>query len=263
MLAVLQWTAGVDQRGHAGQRDVFRHDARCLLQVFDGLEQGHDDQLGARVLAPLAVQQAGFFLQHQHLEQVAHRFGVADDGMADGGCAVAAARLPCGAEDGQLALGDGAVGGVGDLQRARVGQHLQQQALLAPLIQGGIVRRDARARQQLGHSHLMLVGALPQVQRGQVKTKHLHGTDQGFEARLDQGRAALLDERGLDDAQVGQKGRCIGIRVLRRDRMARRHPAAERRQCGCQPGVQADQGASVRLVTPVLVGVGRRLGQGL
>jgi hypothetical protein len=72
-------------------------------QVADGLEQRHDDQLVACGVVQRAVHQPAFLEQQQHLEQVAHVLGVADDVVAQRGRAVAPAHLRRGLEHGQLA----------------------------------------------------------------------------------------------------------------------------------------------------------------
>jgi hypothetical protein len=50
------------------------------------------------------LQQAAFLLQQQHLQQVAHLLGVADDVVADGVAAVAFERVGRGLEHRQLRL---------------------------------------------------------------------------------------------------------------------------------------------------------------
>ena len=75
-------------------------------QVADGLEQRHDDEveLGAGALAARqgAPHQPALLLQDEHLQEIAHALGVADDVVADG---LGAEVLPQPAgllEDGEL-----------------------------------------------------------------------------------------------------------------------------------------------------------------
>ncbi len=69
-----------------------------------------------------------------------------------------------------------------------------------------VVGLDARHRQQLGDHRLVLVGALAQVDRGQVEAEHLHRADQRLQPRADQRlRSGAACSEALDDAQVGQE----------------------------------------------------------
>jgi hypothetical protein len=56
----------------------------------------------------------------------------------------------------------------------------------------------------------VLVGALAQVQRGQVEAEHLHRAHQRRQARADQ-RLRVVRCSALDHLQVGQEGLGIGI----------------------------------------------------
>ena len=69
---------------NAWQGVIVAHDVRRLLQVFNRFKQGRDNQFSRDLVVQGAVQQACFFLQHQHFQQIAHAFGVADDGVANG-----------------------------------------------------------------------------------------------------------------------------------------------------------------------------------
>ena len=131
------------------------------------------------------------------------------------------------------------------------------------LIEPGVMRRDAGHRQQFGQHGLMLVRALPQVDRGQVKAKHLHRPDQRLQPLPDQGLRVLRDQGRFDHAQVAQQFLGCQVGVLRCHRMARGLATAQVLEGGRQARIDADQGAPVRLVLAVLVAVGRALGQGL
>jgi len=101
---VLLATTALHQRSHAGQGIELAHDGRGMRQVFDGLEQGHHDEVVFRLGIERAVHQAHFFLQQQHFQQIAHRFGVADDVVANRLVAKALAQRTGRFKDGQLAL---------------------------------------------------------------------------------------------------------------------------------------------------------------
>jgi hypothetical protein len=122
---VLLSTRALHQPGHPGQRIELAHDARGIAQVVDGLKQRHHDQVGHRRTIECAAQQRHLLLQQQHFEQIANRLGVADDVVADGRLAVAAAHEPGGLEDGQLALRVGAVLGGGHAQHPRIVEQAQ------------------------------------------------------------------------------------------------------------------------------------------
>ena len=183
---VLLAAAALHQCSHAGQGIELAHDGRGVAQVFDGFKQRHHDEvvLGLGVQGP--VHQAHFLLQQQHFEQIAHRFGVADDVVANGFMAKALTHHPGGFKDGQLALGVGRILGAHHTQRARVVQQLDQQRALGGLLQARVVRLDARLGQQLGHHLFVLVRALAQVYRGQMEAKHLHSADQRVQTLLRQ-----------------------------------------------------------------------------
>jgi len=80
---LLLGTTAFHHREHARQRIEPAHDRSGFAEICNGLEQGHDDEVAAGVRIERPTQQADFFLQQQHLEQIAHSLGVADDAMAD------------------------------------------------------------------------------------------------------------------------------------------------------------------------------------
>ncbi|MNV30605.1 hypothetical protein D3C71_1218820 [compost metagenome] len=188
---VLLATAALHQRRHAGQCIELAHDGRGVAQVFDGFEQRHHDEVVLGLGVQGSIHQAHFLLQQQHFEQVAHRFGVADDVVADGFVAEALAHDAGGFEDGQLALCMGRVFGTHHAQGAGVVQQLDQQGTLGGLLQAGVVGLNARLGQQLGHHFFVFVRALAQIHRGQVKAEHLHGADQRVQALCGQGFAVV------------------------------------------------------------------------
>jgi hypothetical protein len=128
---VLLAAGALHHRGDARQRVEVAHDRCGVAQVADGLEQRHDDQVGLGMSSSVAAQQPRFLQQQQHLQQVAHVFGVRDDVVAQCLAAVALQHHERGLEDRDLALRVLAVGGRAYAQRARVVQQAQQQ--LAPL----------------------------------------------------------------------------------------------------------------------------------
>ena len=157
----------------------------------------------------------------------------------------------------------GAVAVVRQAQGTRVVQALHQQGLLVCFAQFGVVRVNACDFQQLGHDQLVLVRALPQIDGGQLKAKHLHGTDEGTQTRHRQGLGVLGGEGLVQGVQVGQE--TVGIRVglLRRQGVASRFFAGQVQQRGGQAGVNEGEAAAIGFVLAVCVGVGRRIGQGL
>jgi len=234
-----------------------------MAQVGNRLEQGRDDQVQPRLrVAQRAAHQAAFFLQQQHLQQVADGFGVADDVVLQGLRAVASTGLGGGLENGQFLEGQLAVGGAGHAQGARLAQQAQQHGLAAVFVQRGVVFQ-ASMLQQLGHHQLVLVGALPQIQRGQMKAEYLHGPHQWPHMQVGQRGGVVAAQRLVHGAQIGQEG--LGIRVggrrghgVPQGLLARQLP-----QRGGQPGIHAGQGAAIGLIGAVRVVVGRALGQGL
>jgi hypothetical protein len=115
--------------------------------------------------------------------------------------------------------------------------------------------------QQLGHHFLVFVGALPQIDRGQVEAEHLHRADQRVQPLRGQRVAMVGQQRRADGAQVGQKifGQQVG--VLRGHGVPRGVAAGQVLQRGGQARVHAGQRAAVGFVLAVGVGVWRALGQ--
>ena len=123
---VLQRTRALHQGSDAGQRIEGTHDRRGIAQVVDGLEQRHHDQVADGIAGCVAdtiqgaAQQADFFLQQQRFQQVAYRFGVADDVVTNRGSAEARTRGTGSGKDRQFALRQWRVRDVGHAQRARL-----------------------------------------------------------------------------------------------------------------------------------------------
>jgi hypothetical protein len=153
------------------------HDGRGIAQVLDGLEQRHHDQVVAWPGVQRAAHQADFLLQQQHLQQVAHGFGVADDVVADRLRAKAFAscarprRWPARRGCARCSWRP-APAGAG---RRPAGAPAPRAWRFRP---GAVGRLDAGGGQQLGHHFFVLVRALAQIHRGQVKAEHLHRADQ-------------------------------------------------------------------------------------
>ena len=166
-------------------------------------------------------------------------------------------------KDAQLGHAVGAVGMVRDAQGAGVVQHLHQQGLPGCFIQLGVVGFQARHFQQLGHHQFVLVRALAQINCRQMETKHLHRTHQRTQSWHRQGLGVLRGEGFVQGAQIGQQAVGIGVGVLRRQGVPCSFFAGEVRQGGGQARIHKGQAASIGLVLPVGVGVGRRICQGL
>ena len=66
----------------------------------------------------------------------------------------------------------------GHAQRPGVGQHAQKKCAALGFGQRVIVWRDMGGAQQFGNHALVLIRALAQIERGQVKAKYLHRTHQ-------------------------------------------------------------------------------------
>ena len=260
---VLLAAAALDHGGHARQAVEVAHDARRIAQVLDGLEQRHGNQAGHGVGIERAAQQAHFLLQHQHFQQVADRFGVADDGMTNGGSPMAFTHVAGSLEDVQLLQRERLVLGIGHTQRTCFVERPQQYGTTAGFVQRQIVGLDAGHGQQVGHHQFVLVGALPQVHRGQMEAEHLHRPHQRPQPVLGNGFAVLRGECMVDGAQVFQKH--TGVRIGRKIHALLRRRLASRQNAlrGLQPGTHARQRPPVGFVLPVRAGdvaaVGQRL----
>ena len=244
------------QLGNAGQGVKLAHDGRGMAQVFNRLKQRHNNQVVACLTVQRALHQPHFLLQQQHLQQVAHRLGVTDDVVAYGLPAKALARCACGFKDGQLALGMGRIGGADHAQGPRIVEQADQQRAFGSFVEAGVIGFNARDRQQLRHHLFVLVRALPQIDRGQMKTEHVNGPYQRVQPLGSERFSMMRSQRSLDGAQVGQKIFGTGIGVLRRKGMTRRIATGQLLQRGGQPGVDACQRAAGGLVLAVLAGVG-------
>ncbi len=109
----------------------------------------------------------------------------------------------------------------------------------------------------------MLVGALAQVERGEVKAEHLHGADQRLQARRDQRSGMVAAQRNLNRPQIHQQIFWRGIRVLRCDSVAQCLGAGQLVQRGSQTRVDAGQRTAIGLVHAVRVLIRAALGQQL
>ena len=227
-----------------------------LLQVFNGFKQGCHDQFCLSICVQCAVQQASFFLQHQQLEQVADTLGVADDGVSNRVHAKVVAYLPCGFKNAQLRHRVCAVAVVGNVQGSRIVQGLQQQRLSRCFVKLGVMRFYARYFQQLCHHQFVLVRALSQIDRRQMKTKHLHRAYQGTQTRHSQGLRVLCAQGIVQGAQIGEQALSVRVGLLRRKGVACRFFASQLQQRGSQSCVDKGQTSAVRLVLAMRIGVG-------
>ena len=260
LLAVLVMTAACKQLTDARYRIKLAHDGRRLAQVFDGLKKRDHDQVAAGFTSVGVIQnashQAHLFLQQQYFQQVTHRFGMADDVVTDRLSAKALAHDFGGLKYGDLTLGQGRVACAHHAQGTGIVEQVQQQTALGHFIQLFIGWLKARHGQQLGHHRFMLVRTLAQIHGGQMKTKYLYRPDQRVQSLRHQGGAMMGQQRSLDGAQVQQELFSRFIGVLGGDGMACGVAAGQVFERGGQPGVDADQGASIRFVLAVLVAVG-------
>ncbi len=251
----------------ARQRVELAHDQRRVAQVADRLEQRHDDQRIDR--APVAfhveraAHEADFLLQQQHLEQVAHVFGVRNDVVAQRAAAITLQHLDRALEDAELAARELRVTRAQHAQRSRVVEQTQQQAASRRLVERGVVGFDARDLQQLGDHRFVLVGALPQVDGREMEAEHLHRALQRRQPRCDQRVRMVRLQRVLDHLQVGEQLVGARVRVLRRDRVAQCLGAGQLVQRRREPRVHADQRTAIRFVLAMRALVGRTLGQRL
>ena len=152
--------------------------------------------------------------------------------MAQRAGAEGAQRVARGLEHREFAGGPIAVRMAHHAQRPRLVQQLHQQRAALGLGQRGVVGFEPCDAQQLGDHRLVLVGALSQIQRGQMKAEHLHGTLQRPQARRDQRVGMVVAQRRLDHPQVGEQLVGAVVRLLRRHRMAQRFGAGEMLQRG-------------------------------
>ncbi len=250
-----------------GQVEPGGHDVGAALQVGDGFKERHDHEavFGKDVLSG-GRDEAGLFLQDHDFEQVAERFGVRDDGLAHGLFAVARAAGGGGAQDGELAGGVFGVGDPGRRERARLGEFGAQEFDAFVFGQGQVVEglavvRDAGAREEFGKRAFVDVGALAQVDGGQVKAEDFEGLLQAGEAQLGEGGAVVRGEGCGDDGEVG--GEFLGgvVGGSGDSAAAGKVLAGQAQRGGGQPGVDADEGAPVGFVAAVRGVVAAALGE--
>jgi len=185
---------------------------------------------------------------------------VADDVVANGLRAKLRAHLLGSLKNTELTQRVRAVVMTHHAQRACVAQQSQKQFAFGSLVQLGVMRGDACRGQQLGQYHFMLVRALAQVNRGQMKAKDFDGADQGLQALRHQGLGVLCQQGRLDHAQIAQQFLRGQVGVLWRHRMAGGFAPCQCLQGRSQACIHADQGTPVRLVFAVFVTVGRVVG---
>ena len=260
---VLLGTRPLHQLRDSGQCIELAHDGSRVAQVRDRLEQGHNDQFRGCHVVQRSAQQSDLLLQQQHLQQVAHRFGVADDVVPNRLGAELLAHPPRHFKDRDLVLAVLRISCPYDPQRPRIGEQIHQQLALVRFRHLAVVSLHPGGRQQLRDDQLMLVRALPQVHRRQVEAEHLHRAHQRVQSLRHKRLGVVRQQRGADGAQVGQEIFRASVCILRRDRMAGRIAAGEGLERRGQPRVDARQGPSVWFILAMLVGVGRALGQRL
>ena len=120
---------------HTRQRVEVAHDAGRVPQIANGFKERHHDQIALRACIEFTAHQAGFFLQHQQFEQVAHVFGVRDDVVTQGGPTISAQHVARQIEDGEFAYGKRAVGCMAHPQRTRFMQQLHEHSAFARFVQ--------------------------------------------------------------------------------------------------------------------------------
>ena len=153
---------------------------------------------------------------------------MADDVVADRLGTKVLAQLPGGLKNGQFTQRMLGIAGPRYPKWPCIAQLLDQQAAFGSFIELGIAALQLGSRQQFGHHQLMLVRALAQVDRGQMKAKDLDRPDQRAQPLRRQGGAVVRMQRGFYGAQIGQKIGRTGIGVLGRHRVARRVAAGQR-----------------------------------
>ena len=208
--------AAQHHRLHAGQGIKLLHDAGGILQVFNGFEKRHHDEVVLRLLLQQVAHQASLFLQQQGFQQIAHSFGVADDVVANAGGPKTGDDVFGSFKNGEFTERQFAVGGTWYPQGPGFVEQAQQQCAFGRFRQQGVVRRDAGDGEQLGHHCFVFVRALAQINRGQMKPKHIHRANQRVQALLRQCSAVLGAQRSFDGAQIGAEFLRLHIRALRR-----------------------------------------------
>ena len=116
--------------------------------------------------------------------------------------------------------------------------------------QRAVVGLDARHLQQLGDHRLVLVGALAQVDRGEVEAEHLHRAHQRRQARRDQ-RLRMVRSAATLRSRAGRRATrsALAYGVLRRHRVAQRLGAGERRAAS-RPGARTCRSARAGTARP-------------
>ena len=190
-------------------------------------------------------------MQQQDFEEVAHRFGVADDVMADRLRPEPLAHATRAVEHRQFAGCPVRVARERQAQRTAFAQQAHQQRLLFGLLQRRIVALDPRLGEQVRQGFLVPVRTLAEVEGGEVEPEHFGRPDQRSQAKVDQPAAVPVAQRGRDHPQVGREGGGVRVWLAGQQRGHARRRAGEGKQ-GCrQPGVDADGGLPVRLVGAV------------
>jgi len=134
-------------------------------------------------------------LQEEHFEQIAHRFGVADDVVPDRLLAEGIEQAWRCLEDLELFFGSFGIDDTGNAQRPRITQESDKKSLLRWFVKTGIVRRHARALEERGERLFMPVRALPEIDSGKMKAEDIDSPAQGREPRRDQGLAMMRGKR--------------------------------------------------------------------
>ena len=237
------------------QAEGARHDGGTGAQVVDRFKQGDDVDVD---FTAVLAQQAHFFQQQGHFEQVRDAGCLGDDAVRHRFAAVLDVGCAHGAEDVEFGGRFFRILRIWRRQQAWRLQFGQQHGDTLLFIEVQIDEARLGAGEQFAHDALMHVGILAQVERRQRKAEHLDGAAQLAQPATGQRAQAIADERMLDHVQVGQQLSCRGIRLHAVGLLAltRKHHAR-----GFQPCMDAVQGAAVGLVDAVRRGIGRAFGQ--
>ena len=133
--------------------------------------------------------------------------------------------------------------------------------MLLQLGERRVIVGDARLRQNFRDRLLVTVGALAQIDGGEVEAEHLHRANQGLQALRGDHLAVVQPQRLVDRDEIGEKGPAVGVGRARRHRVPHRLPAGQMLQSAGEARVDADQRAAVRLVVAVRIVVARAVGQ--